>query len=162
MNPAAARKRRALVWSALAALFVAALGAAMTDLSPWYYALEQPAWAPPDWLFGPAWTLIFGLTAMSAYLVLIGEASSLRRRRLLMLFAFNGLLNVLWSFLFFKMRRPDWALIEIVALWLSIWALMIGVARTSRVASVLLLPYLAWVAFAGWLNRAVVQLNSPF
>lgn len=162
MNPAAARKRRALVWSALAALFVAALGATMTDLSPWYYALEQPAWAPPDWLFGPAWTLIFGLTAMSAYLVLIGEASSLRRRRLLMLFAFNGLLNVLWSFLFFKMRRPDWALIEIVALWLSILALMIGVARSSRVASVLLLPYLAWVAFAGWLNRAVVQLNSPF
>jgi translocator protein len=157
-----AHRRRALAGSAGAAVFVAALGAAMTDLSPWYYSLVQPSWAPPDWLFGPAWTLIFGLTAYAAYLYWVGDTDNVRRRRGLMLFALNGMLNVLWSFLFFKMKRPDWALLEIPLLWISILALMVWVAPASRLASGLLVPYLAWVAFAGYLNRAVVQLNAPF
>ncbi len=162
MTSAAARNWRALAWSAGAAIFVAALGGAMTDLSPWYYALQQPPWAPPEWLFGPAWTVIFALTAASAYLHHVNEGNPQRRRRVLMLFAVNGMLNVLWSFLFFKLQRPDWALVEIPVLWLSILGLTVAVRRSSVVASWLLVPYLAWVAFAGWLNRAVVQLNGPF
>ncbi|HEY4986895.1 MAG TPA: TspO/MBR family protein, partial [Bradyrhizobium sp.] len=78
------------------------------------------------------------------------------------LFALNGFLNVLWSSLFFALRRPDWALIEVVFLWLSI-LLPIGVFwRLARPASLYLLPYLAWVSFAALLNLAVVGLNAPF
>jgi tryptophan-rich sensory protein len=71
-------------------------------------------------------------------------------------------LNVLWSLLFFRLRRPDWALVEVGFLWLSILALMIVLFRYSRLAGLLLLPYLVWVGFAGALNFAVVRLNGPF
>ncbi len=134
----------------------------MTDLSPWYYALKQPGWAPPDWLFGPAWTVIYGLAALSATLVWSHEPHPALRRRVLMAFAANGMLNVLWSLLFFKMRRPDWAAAEIVMLWLSILGLIALAWPRSKLAALLLVPYLAWVSFAGLLNRAVVTLNAPF
>ncbi|RZJ23596.1 MAG: tryptophan-rich sensory protein, partial [Haliea sp.] len=74
----------------------------------------------------------------------------------------NGFLNVLWSLLYFRLRRPDWALAEVVLLWLSILLLMAVQWRYSRRASLLLLPYLAWVAFAGLLNWATVRMNGPF
>jgi tryptophan-rich sensory protein len=157
-----ARRRRALGWSAAAAVAVAALGAAMTDLSPWYYSLAQPSWNPPDWLFGPAWTLIYALTAWSAALAWFAEARPVLRRRLLMAYAFNGMLNVLWSYLFFKMQKPDWAAVELIVLWLSIVGLIALAWPRSKLAALLLVPYLAWVSFAGLLNRAVVLLNAPF
>jgi tryptophan-rich sensory protein len=78
------------------------------------------------------------------------------------LFGVNALLNVLWSELFFVWQRPDWALAEVVVLWLSIILLIVTLAPISRRASWLLVPYLAWVSFAGALNLAVVQLNAPF
>jgi tryptophan-rich sensory protein len=78
------------------------------------------------------------------------------------LFVVNGLLNIGWTLLFFKLHRPDWALIEVVPLWLSILALALVLWPMSATAGGLMLPYLAWVFFAGLLNRAVVQLNKPF
>jgi tryptophan-rich sensory protein len=75
------------------------------------------------------------------------------------LFGLNALLNVAWSALFFRLHRPDWALLEVVLLWLSIAMLIVLLARISGRASLLLVPYLAWVSFAGVLNWAVVQLN---
>ena len=78
------------------------------------------------------------------------------------LFGVNALLNVLWSELFFEWQRPDWALAELVVLWLSIVLLIVVLVPISRRASWLLVPYLAWVSFAGVLNLAVVQLNAPF
>jgi tryptophan-rich sensory protein len=78
------------------------------------------------------------------------------------LFTLNGALNVLWSLLFFRMRRPDWALIEVGALWLSIVALLVYCGRLQRRAIALLLPYLLWVSFAALLNASVVELNAPF
>lgn len=74
----------------------------------------------------------------------------------------EGALNVLWSVLFFRLQRPDWAFVEVVLLWLSIVALIVGVIRYSRTAAALLVPYLAWVTFAAALNRAIVTLNAPF
>ena len=151
------------VWvAAAAAMGVAVLGGLMTDVGPWYQQLKQPAWKPPDWLFGPAWTLIFALAAASGVVAWRRTASRVRREWLLGLFALNGFLNVLWSLLYFRLRRPDWAMVEVVALWLSIACLMLYVARDSRKAAGLLLPYLLWVAFAGALNWATVQLNAPF
>ena len=147
--------------AALAATAVAGLGAAATDIGPWYYALRKPSWQPPDWLFGPAWTLIFGLTAAAG--VKAWNAARDRRQGLgiVGVFALNAVLNVLWSELFFHFQRPDWALWEVVPFWLSIVALIVAAASVSPAAGWLLAPYLAWVTFAGVLNFAVVRLNAP-
>jgi tryptophan-rich sensory protein len=161
---AEAARRRALpvVVAALAALAVAVLGGLMTELGDWYYGLAQPEWKPPDALFGPAWTLIFALTAASGVIAWRAMVTRPQREWLLVLFALNAFLNVLWSLLFFRLQRPDWAQFEVAFLWLSIVALIVFVSRHSRRAALLLLPYLAWVSFAALLNGAVVRLNAPF
>jgi benzodiazapine receptor len=84
------------------------------------------------------------------------------RAWLIGLFAVNGVLNVIWSALFFKLRRPDWAMLELVVFWLSILALLVFIDRISGLAATIFAPYIVWVTFAGWLNLRVVQLNSPF
>ena len=152
--------RVALV-AAGAAIAVAVLGSLGTDLGPWYRALRQPAWKPPDLWFGPAWTLIFALTAWAGARAWLRASTAVERQRVLWAFGVNGALNVLWSWLFFRWRRPDWALVEVVPFWLSIVVLIAVVRRIDRGAALLLLPYLAWVAFAAALNAAVVRLNPP-
>lgn len=141
---------------------VAGSGAFLTELSAWYKNLRRPSWQPPDWLFGPAWTLILALASVSLFLGL-RNAPDFRGRVLIGgLFVANGALNVLWSPLFFKWRRPDWALAEVPLLWLSILAPMLVLQPVSWVASLLLTPYLAWVSFATFLNFTIVRLNRPF
>ena len=162
MRPVRGRLWKPVVAAALAATALGALGALVTDLSPWYYALHKPAWQPPDWLFGPVWTTIFGLAAIAGVLAWRGARTRGQRTRILALFALNALLNLGWSYLFFRLHRPDWALAEVGFLWLSIVALMIALWPHSRTASALLVPYLAWVTFAGVLNQAIVRLNPPF
>jgi tryptophan-rich sensory protein len=153
---------RPVAVAAAAAFAVSGLGALMTDIGPWYRGLAKPAWQPPDWLFGPAWTIIFAFAAASGAVAWRQAPDKAAREWLLALFALNGFLNVLWSLLFFRLRRPDWALAEVGLLWLSILLLMLVLWRYSRKASLLLAPYLAWVAFAGWLNWATVRMNGPF
>ena len=145
-----------------AAIVVAGLGASATDIGPWYYNLNKPWFQPPDWLFGPAWTLIYALTALSGVIAWRAATTARLRRRIIVLFAINALLNVAWTELFFRLRRPDWALIEVVPFWLSILALIVVLAPVSPEASKLLAPYLIWVAFAAILNLAIVRLNGPF
>ena len=155
-------RRRAVITAALAALGLAGLGGLATDIGPWYLNLKQPSWKPPDILFGPAWTVIYALAAVSAVKAWERVANKAWRQWLIGLFGLNGVLNLLWSFLFFRLQRPDWALLEVGALWLSVAGLMLFVGRRSPVSAALLLPYLAWVAFAACLNRTVVALNAPF
>lgn len=162
MTDLAAVRRRALWYAALAALAVAALGGLATEIGPWYRGLEQPWWNPPDWLFGPAWTLIYALTALAGVDAWQAARDAGQRRVLAVLFITNGTLNILWSLLFFRLRRPDWALFEVVALWLSILALIVYCGRLRRRTIALLLPYLLWVSFAALLNASVVSLNAPF
>lgn len=164
MTAMALERRRlgAVAAAAGAALGVAALGAAATDLGPWYQALQKPWWQPPDWLFGPVWTLIYGLAALAGILAWQRLSDQAGRARILGMFGLNAVLNILWSELFFGLRRPDWALAEVVVLWLSVVALMVVLARVSRQAAWLLVPYLAWVTFAAALNLEVVRLNQPF
>jgi tryptophan-rich sensory protein len=149
-----------LITAAAVALGVAALGGLVTDTGEWYQSLAKPTWNPPDWLFGPAWTLIYGLTALSAAIAWSRTGDANTRAWLIALFAINGALNILWSALFFRFRRPDLALLEVSVLWLSILALIIYTSRVARSAAWLLVPYLAWVTFAAILNRAVVRLNG--
>ena len=156
---------RWLVPTSLAAVttaIVAAIGATITVLGPWYYSLKQPAWAPPDVVFGAAWTLIFGLCAISAVTAWMAAPNRDTAYTVVGLFAFNGILNLLWSFLFFRIQRPDLAALEVWLLWASIAALILVCWRFSRPAAWLLVPYLLWVSFAAVLNQAVVALNGPF
>jgi tryptophan-rich sensory protein len=152
------RLTAAALTAAAGTLAVAVLGMAVTDLGPWYAALKQPEWKPPDAWFGPAWTLIYTLAAIAAVKAWLA-ADRNGQRGLFAAFALNGVLNVLWSWLFFRARRPDWALAEVVLLWLSIVLLIVLCARHSSAAAWLLVPYLAWVSFAATLNFAVVRLN---
>jgi translocator protein len=156
------RMWKPIVIAALAAVAVATLGATVTDIGPWYQGLRKPAWQPPDWLFGPAWTLIFALAALSGAMAWRDAPSRSMREWVLALFAINGFLNIVWSLLFFRQRRPDWALMEVGFLWLSILLLIVVLARVSKPASAMLVPYLAWVSFAAVLNWTIVQLNAPF
>jgi translocator protein len=144
------------------ALIVAVAGGLATRIGPWYFNLRKPAWQPPDWLFGPVWTLIFALCALAAARAWAGAQSVERKKIVLLLFIANGMLNVGWSVLFFTLRRPDWALAEIPLLWLSIVLIMYFCGRHAPVVRWLMTPYLIWVAFAAMLNLAVVQLNHPF
>lgn len=153
---------RPVIVAAAAALSVAVLGGLMTEIGPWYASLRKPSWQPPEWLFGPAWTVIFALVAMSGVAVWRRTQSARERRIILLLFLANALLNVLWSVLFFRLQRPDWAFAEVIALWLSIVVLIVALRRRSSAAAWLLVPYLLWVAFAAYLNWTVVQLNAPF
>ena len=154
--------RNPVVVAALAAVAVAGLGASATDVGPWYQGLRKPSWQPPDLLFGPVWTLIYALTALSGVKAWRAAPDRRTRERVLMLFAANALLNVLWSELFFNFRRPDWALWETAPFLASIAVLIAAVWPLSRTAGWLLAPYLAWVTFATVLNLAVVRLNAPF
>ena len=152
---------RPILVAAGAALVVAGLGTAATDLGPWYQELRKPPWQPPDWLFGPAWTLIYALTALAGAMAWQAARTGRERRCILGLFGLNAGLNVLWSWLYFTWQRPGWALAEAVLLWLSIVLLIKGIAPLSRRAGWLLLPYLLWVSFATALNLAIVLLNAP-
>ncbi|MDX2235691.1 MAG: TspO/MBR family protein [Hyphomonadaceae bacterium] len=160
-SPQATRGRAVLV-AAGAALAVAALGATVTDIGPWYRALDKPDWQPPDAAFGIVWTILYAMAAASAVIAWRAASQPSTREWIIGLFALNGFLNVLWSLLFFRLRRPDWALLEVGALWASIAMLMVFLWRTSRLSSLLLAPYLAWVTIAAALNAAVVALNAPF
>jgi tryptophan-rich sensory protein len=162
VNRSRARYTKPILIAAICAIVVAALGATMTDLSPWYYSLREPAWKPPDWLFGPAWTTIYALSAWAGVLAWRDARSDGARRRIIWLFAVNAILNVLWSALFFRLERPDWALIETGLFWLSIAALIVGLGSIARSTRWLLAPYLVWVTYASALNYAVVRLNGPF
>jgi tryptophan-rich sensory protein len=151
-----------IVVAVVIATLVAAVGGLLTDIGPWYRNLHKPSWQPPDWLFAPAWTLIFALAATAGVLGWWAAPDVSARITLLALFAVNAILNMLWSWLFFRMRRPDWALLEVVPLWLSILALIVMLWPLSYHAGWSLLPYLAWVSFAAFLNWTIVRLNRPF
>ncbi len=138
---------------------IGGIGAFTTDLGPWYQSLNKPWWQPPDWLFGPAWTVIFALMAASAAYAWRNATTGTGRAIIVVLFLANGLFNISWSVLFFQIKRPDWALIEAGALWLSVLIPIFVVSRYSRRAAWLLLPYMAWVTFAWILNYKIVQLN---
>lgn len=146
----------------IAALCVAALGATITDLGPWYQGLEKPGWNPPDVVFPMGWTLIYALITVAGINAWRAAPTSVQSEWVISLFALNGFLNILWSLIFFRMQRPDWAFVEVIFLWLSIVVLIVYCGRFSRSAALCLVPYLVWVGFAGALNWAVVELNAPF
>ena len=147
-----------LAVAALGYTLVSVIGGMLTDIGPWYRSLIKPSWQPPDWLFGPVWTTIFILAAVSAALAW-RAAGQAERRMVVILFVANGILNVGWSLFFFHLKQPLLAGLEVVLLWASIVALIWYLQRFSRPAALLLVPYLLWVSFATVLNWTIVALN---
>ena len=141
------------------ALLLGAVGGLLTEVGPWYKGLRKPKLNPPDWLFGPAWTIILGLAAWSAIVAWNAADGAAEQRLVVLLFGANAILHLLWSPLFFKLKRPDWALVEVVFLWASLVALAVFLPPISFKASLLIWPYLLWVSFAAWLNWQIVRLN---
>lgn len=148
--------------SAGLALLLGAWGGLMTPIGTWYRDLRKPVLQPPNWLFGPAWATILGLAAWSAATAWTAAPDQAARTTIIILFGTNAVFHALWSPLFFRIRRPDWALIEVIFLWGSLVALVIGLWPISHKASLLVIPYLLWVSFATWLNLQIVRLNRPF
>lgn len=147
-------------WLALggfaAACVATAASGAIFSPGAWYARLRKPAWCPPDWVFAPAWAVLFAMIAVAGWLVWreagFGPA--------LALYAVQLLLNFAWSWLFFGLRRPDLAFLDVVALWVTIAGCMALFAPVSPVAAWLFAPYLAWVGFAAALNLAMWRLNG--
>ena len=135
----------------------AAVGAQFTP-GDWYAQLTKPDWTPPNGVFGPVWTILYGMMAVAAWLVWKDRGIS-RARLGLGLFGLQLALNVAWSWLFFGLQRPGTAMVEITLLWAAILATIIAFRRVCQVAGTLLLPYLMWVTFAAALNLEIWRLN---
>ncbi|WP_088343586.1 TspO/MBR family protein [Rhodomicrobium vannielii] len=124
---------------------------------PWYNTLSKPSWTPPNWLFPIAWTVLYVMIAIAGWL--IWRTPHPERELLLTLWGAQLLLNALWSYIFFGRKAVALALAELILLWLSIATFTIIAWRVDRNASLLFLPYLIWVSYAGALNAAIWQRN---
>ena len=126
-----------------------------SSVGTWYEGLARPSWRPPNWLFGPVWTLLYAMMAVSAWLVWkkagFGPA--------LLMFAVQLLINGIWSPVFFGAQSLGGGLVVIVALWFAIVGTIAMFWPVSLAAALLLLPYLAWVSFATVLNAAIWRMN---
>ncbi len=150
------------VGASLAGIITLAAGGILTEIGPWYRGLRKPSWQPPDWLFAPAWTVIMALTTWAGVIAWRQAPGVPERAMVMALFVLNSFLNAGWSLFFFKWRRPDWALIEVIPLWLSILLMIVEVGSYTARGAWLLVPYLAWVGFAAFLNWTIVRLNGRF
>ncbi len=148
------RQAAALLGFVVLCLAAGGLGAVATtpEIAGWYQTLAKPTWNPPAAVFGPVWTTLYICMAVAAWLVW-------RRGGPLVHFFVQLALNVAWSWIFFGLHQPAWALAEIVVLWVMIAVTTAVFFRYSKVAAGLLAPYLAWVTFATVLNAAIAWLN---
>ncbi len=134
------------------------------SIAGWYAGIVKPVLNPPAWVFGPVWTTLFALMGIAAFLVWssYAEASEDKKKGIkvaLILFSTQLVLNTLWSIIFFGLHSPGGALVEIMFLWLAILATIVVFYKISRPAAWLLVPYILWVSFAGYLNFAIWSLN---
>lgn len=125
----------------------------------WYASLEKPFFSPPNWVFGPVWTLLYLLMGVAVWLIWEHHRQTKAGRLAMQLFCVQLVLNFAWSIIFFGLRSPLLALIEIIILWITIFITLKKFYRLNKTAGYLLMPYLAWVSFATLLNAAIVMLN---
>jgi benzodiazapine receptor len=150
---------RGLIAWVLGSLATGGVGALATRNAREFYAgLARPSWAPPGWLFGPVWTVLYLLMGVAAWLVW-RRAGWAGARGALTLFVVQLVVNAAWSWIFFAWRRGAFAFADIVVLLILIVATMIAFARVHGVAAVLLLPYLVWVTYATALTWSIWQGN---
>jgi translocator protein len=134
--------------------------ATFPNLAPWYAGLAKPSFNPPNWIFGPVWTVLYLLMAFAVWRVLRLPGRTSARRLALTLFFLQLALNVAWSFMFFSAHSPLLGMLNIVPQWISIVATTAIFYRVDRIAALCLLPLVAWVAFAVVLNFTILKLNA--
>lgn len=152
-------------WAGLTVFLVVCLGAGglgaiatTPEIEGWYQTVAKPSWNPPNNIFGPVWTTLFVMMAISGWLV--WQASNEHKVKApLTLFGTQLVLNIAWSWIFFGMHQPGWAFVEILVLWLAIAATAKSFFGISKLAGGLLVPYLGWVSFASVLNFAIWRMN---
>lgn len=125
----------------------------------WYANINKPSFNPPNWIFGPVWTILFIMMGLASYFIWLRWGSGNLAKIALILFFVHLIFNILWSVLFFGLQEPFWAFLEIVFLWIMILALIILFYQIDKKAAYLLVPYLLWVSFASVLNFAIWRLN---
>jgi len=128
------------------------------SIPTWYAALNKPGFNPPNWIFGPVWITLYVMMGISFYLVWIKKDVP-NSGFLFSLFILQLILNALWSIIFFGLKSPGFAFMEIIFLWLIILMCVINFYKVSKVSSLLLVPYLLWVGFAALLNYYLWRLN---
>jgi tryptophan-rich sensory protein len=139
----------------------AAFGSVFTypSITTWYTSLNKPFFTPPNWLFGPAWTVLYTLMAISLYLVWMKGLENKEVKQAIYIFGIQLFLNALWSLLFFGLQSPFYGFLGIVPLWIAILLTIWKFWRIDRNAGLLLVPYILWVSFAATLNLSVWLLN---
>ena len=149
----------ALIGFALLCYAIAGVSGVVTahSVHSWYPTLHKPFFNPPDWIFGPVWTLLYGMIAIAGWR--LWRTAGFAPRAAWTAYGVQLLLNFLWSGLFFGLHQPLWALGDIAALWVAILLTILLFSRRDQTAGWLLVPYFAWVSFAFLLNAAIVKLN---
>ncbi len=150
-----------LLASVIICQFAGVIGSVFTasSLESWYFLLEKPSFSPQSWVFFPVWTILYTLMGVSLYLVWEQGLQQKEVKTGVFLFGLQLGLNILWSFLFFGLRSPYYAFLEILMLWAAILLTMIQFWKVSKAASLLLIPYILWVSFAALLNYQIWVLN---
>lgn len=156
------KKIAVLVILILICLSVGWVGSLFTApaIEGWYAGLNKPWFQPPSWIFGPVWTLLYILMAVAAWLIW-KEGGVKKNTAPLIFFGLQLFFNACWSPLFFGLKTPGYAFADITALWMSIIVTSVLFMRKSRIAGLLMLPYLLWVSFAAVLNFAIWRMNAP-
>jgi benzodiazapine receptor len=152
---------RSLVASLALAYSAALIGSLFTTgaIATWYATLAKPELSPPNWLFGPVWTILYAMMAIAAWRIYERRKADPRATTSLSIYAGHLAVNAFWSIAFFGLHNPVLAMFVIVVLWLLIGYLMVRFFRVDRIAGSLFLPYLIWVSFATYLNLMIVILN---
>lgn len=143
-----------LIFSVGLCLGIGVLGSFFTvsSIPDWYVTLEKPFFSPPNWLFGPVWTILYIMMGISLYLIWI-------KKKVPSIFWVQLTLNAVWSIIFFGLRNPTLALVDILALWIAIVLTIKSLYKINKPSAYLLYPYIAWVSFAVLLNLFIVLLN---
>ena len=138
-------------------------GAAATftsaEIGGWYRTIQKPDWNPPNWLFAPVWTALYIMMGIALYLVWSSNKREALKRRAIVLWSIQLVLNFLWSFLFFNQHLLLGGLIDIILLWIFILFTIFSFAKINKAAAWLLVPYISWVTFAGLLNFEIWKIN---
>ncbi|MFA5187960.1 MAG: TspO/MBR family protein [Patescibacteria group bacterium] len=151
-----------LIFSFLICQAAGGIGAIFTmpGISTWYATLQKPAFNPPNWIFGPVWTMLFVLMGIALYLVWNKSKEKEGKNKAIIFFCIQLVLNIGWSFCFFYLQSPLAGLIEIFVLWIFILLTIVYFYKISKIASYLLIPYILWVSFAVVLNYFLFILNK--
>lgn len=143
-----------LIFSVSLCLGIGVLGSFFTvsSIPDWYATLEKPFFSPPNWLFGPVWAILYIMMGISLYLIWT-------KKKVPSIFWVQLILNAVWSIIFFGLRNPTLALVDIIVLWIAIVLTIKSFYKINKLSGYLLYPYIAWVSFAVLLNLFIVLLN---